>query len=265
MRTGWLLAILLTFSIVFAAAALAQTTHKKAATKNDSFAAVPLPQPYADLLKDSSQAMVVTAPDWNSVDGSLQRYEKIDGHWEQVGTNVAVVVGKNGIAWDGTLDIALPGAPPVKKEGDGRSPAGVFAIGEGFGFAPSAPDLKLPYRPLTDYIECVDDASSESYNQVVDRDEIPHPDWNSSEKMRTVDAYKEGAVVNYNDQQVPGAGSCIFMHIWKGPGHGTAGCTAMDEGKLQEMLNWLDPSKKPVLIQLPAAMYKEVKDSWKLP
>ena len=266
MRTGSSTALILTLLLLLCTMTMAQNKPaKKPAKKVANSTPIPLPDSYADLLQSASQAIVVTTPGWNSIDGSLQRYDKNDGHWQPIGENIPIVVGKSGLAWDGAIEAAWDKRDPVKKEGDGRSPAGIFALGQSFGFAPSAPNLKLPYLSLTESVECVDDASSQSYNQVVDRQQLPHPDWSSSEKMRTVDAYKEGLVVNYNDQHVPGAGSCIFMHIWSGAGHGTAGCTAMEEGKLQEMLSWLDESKKPVLIQLPAAMYKDVKDAWKLP
>lgn len=223
-----------------------------------------LPEQYRDLLTNASQAMVVTVPAWNSVDGTLTRYQKQDGAWRQVGQSIPIVIGKSGIGWDALVEPAPAGAP-IKKEGDGRSPAGVFTIGEAFGFEPLLAGVNLPYRQLTPSIECVDDASSEAYNQVVDRSERPHPDWTSSEKMREVDAYQEGLVVNYNAERVPDAGSCIFMHIWKGPGRGTAGCTAMDESKLTVVMQWLDQSKKPIVVQLPSPMYKDVKDAWKLP
>jgi D-alanyl-D-alanine dipeptidase len=225
---------------------------------------LPLPKAYARLLEASSQAMVVTTPDWNSVDGSLQRYEKRNGKWQPVGEKIAIVVGKSGMGWDHLATPAPPDAP-IKKEGDGRSPAGIFTIGHAFGYASSASDLKLAYLPLTDSIECVDDVSSQSYNQVVDRQKIAHPDWNSSEKMRTVDVYKEGLEVKYNPRHMAGAGSCIFMHIWRGTGRGTAGCTAMEESKLLEIRSWLDPAKKPVLVQFPSALYRDVKVRWSLP
>ena len=255
---------LVPFFLLTATTFAQKKTAKKPAHKDTASTPVPLPAAYTNLLSDGSQAILVTTPGWNSVDGTLQRYERNAGRWQPIGEKIAIVIGKSGLAWDGIVEPAPPGAP-IKKEGDGRSPAGIFTFGQAFGFQPSAPDLKLPYLPLTDSIECVDDASSQSYNQLVDRQQLPHPDWSSSEKMRTIDVYKEGLVVNYNAEHIAGAGSCIFMHIWSGAGHGTAGCTAMDESKLREILNWLDESKKPVLIQLPAQLYNELKSPWSLP
>jgi D-alanyl-D-alanine dipeptidase len=233
-------------------------------TKSKPQSKVAVPEPYRELLHKAQQMLVVTTPGWDNVDGSMRLFEKHDGKWQPVGDAFPIVVGKSGLGWDGITEAASAAAERVKKEGDGRSPAGVFKISELFGFEPSM-EAKLPYQPLTEYVECVDDKSSMSYNQIVDLKEVPHPDWNSSEKMRTIEQYQIGAVVDYNSPKVPGAGSCIFLHIWKGPGRGTAGCTAMNEAKVRELAGWLDAKKNPVLVQLPEPMYERVRASWELP
>jgi D-alanyl-D-alanine dipeptidase len=257
------LILLLIVTIAFMSADAQKKSAKNSAPEKNP-AAVPIPGPYRDLLANAQQVIIVTTPGWNNVDGTMRRFEKQDGKWQPVGEKFPIVVGKSGLGWDGTTEPLATAAQPVKKEGDGRSPAGVFKITELFGFEPSI-DAKLPYRPLTEFIECVDDGSSQSYNQIVDLKETPHPDWNSSEKMRTIDVYKIGAVVDYNSPKVPGAGSCIFLHIWKGPGHGTAGCTAMGESNVQEVTGWFDEKKNPIIVQLPAPLYDRLRESWNLP
>ena len=67
-------------------------------------------------------------------------------------------------------------------------------------------------------------------------------------KMRDVQQYRRGAVVQYNTPATPGAGSCIFLHIWSGPSKGTAGCTAMSAENLDVLLRWLDPASNPRLL-----------------
>jgi D-alanyl-D-alanine dipeptidase len=84
--------------------------------------------------------------------------------------------------------------------------------------------------------------------------------------MREVDQYAIGAIVGYNARPpVKGRGSCIFLHIWAGPDSHTAGCTALDQTKLREVLAWLDPKKQPLLVQLTAAEYERLRGKWKLP
>jgi D-alanyl-D-alanine dipeptidase len=228
--------------------------------------------------------IVVTTPGWNSVTGSLIRYERrpkaIDDrlqgmvtswHWEKVSEPIPVVVGHSGLAWDPDLarghSNLYPG--PVKHEGDGRSPAGVFQLKHGtFGFAPSLPG-SLNYRPLTPTVECVDDPASRYYAQIVDRQTVDHVDWKSSEKMRSVPGYRWGVVVNYNmdhpEHPVRGNGSCIFLHQWSGPASGTAGCTAMSADDIEAIVRWVDGKERAVLVQLPYSEYRRLRKSWNLP
>ena len=187
-----------------------------------------------DPLAGSRQKIVVTTANWNTTAGTLQRYERDGDAWREVGAAIPVVVGRTGLS-------------DRKREGDGKSPAGVFPIGTLFGFAPSA-DFAMPYRQLRDTTECVDDTASRFYNRIVDRDQVK-VDWSSSEKMRSVGEYVWGAVVDYNTPPVAGKGSCIFLHVWGGPQSTTAGCTAMREEDLLTVLHWLDPAKKPMLVQ----------------
>jgi D-alanyl-D-alanine dipeptidase len=222
----------------------------------------------APLLR-SRQVVVVTTRGWDDVPGQLRRFERkgTKGVWAQVGREVPVAVGRNGLGWGVGLVDTGGAAGPSKKEGDGKAPAGVFALGPAFGFAPErAPWLRFTYVPLTPSVECVDDTASRRYNLIVDRLVAGEVDWNSSERMRSVEGYRWGLVVRHNAAPpVAGRGSCIFLHIWAGPGQGTAGCTAMEEENLTELLRWLDPQRSPLLVQLPEAEYKRLRAAWRLP
>ena len=217
---------------------------------------------------DARQLVVVTTADWNTVAGRLRRYERGDtgGAWQPVGEEVAIVVGKNGMAWDDTLRPVTAG--PTKQEGDGRSPAGAFALGAAFGLAPPADAAwwKGEYLHETPALECVDDPASRYYNQIVARDTV-EPDWASSEKMAAIgEAYRWGVVVEYNTTAVrKGKGSCVFLHIGGDQGKGTAGCTAMAAPSLDAVMRWLDPAAKPVLVQMPAPELERLRGGWKLP
>ena len=124
----------------------------------------------------------------------------------------------------------------------------------------------MPYVSLTPSVECVDDARSKLYNRVLDRASVA-PDWSSSEQMLRPDGeYRWGMVVDHNAEPVTaGGGSCIFLHIWLGPGVGTTGCTAMAQEQLETLLAWIDSTRRPLLVQLPRPQYKKLKRHWKLP
>lgn len=208
----------------------------------------------------ATKLLVVTTPGWDTVGGTITRYERRHGQWKRAGRPVPVVVGKAGMAWDPKLAQRVP-AGPVKHEGDNRSPAGIFPVTQTFGFAAAR---STNYMALTTNTECVDDSKSAHYTQVLDRSQTPNVDWNSSEHMRSVVEYRWGAVVGYNmEQPAPGSGSCIFLHVWDGPGQGTSGCTAMPERDMKRLVRWIGPDT--MLVQMPEAEYKSVQRAWGLP
>src|SRR5437899_10510755 len=82
---------------------------------------------------DCRQLIVAIAPDWNSMRGKLELFERQPGgSWAAVTPSFPVLFGKNGVAW-GTGLAGQNESGLRKKERDGRAPAGVFQIGEVFG------------------------------------------------------------------------------------------------------------------------------------
>lgn len=231
----------------------------------------PVAQSAADVpagLGRALQMVLVTTASWDTTGGRLQRYERgsSDETWRAVGAIVPVVVGRAGLGWDDAL--AAPPGQPVKREGDGRAPAGVFPLDTVFGFAPAgeAGWVRAPYLSLSPGTDCVDDVGSVHYNTVVERGAVPRVDWTSAEHMRQIGQYQLGVIVGYNASPPrAGRGSCIFLHIWGGPGTSTAGCTAMAEHDLRDLVLWLDRSRQPVLVQLPVAEHARLRERWLIP
>ena len=221
-------------------------------------------------LNKSEQCLVVLTENWDATKGVLRAFErnKVTGAWKNRGPDVPVVVGKKGLGQGlGLVAVEFKGAPR-KKEGDNKAPAGVFRLSSAFGYAPwrGASWIKLPYLALSKTVEGIDDAKSRYYTQLVDRSKIPDPDWHSSEQMLRSDVlYKWGVFVEHNVRAIPGAGSCIFLHIWKDSSSATAGCTAMREKDLVSLLRWLDPKRRPVLIQMPRAEYDRLRTKYMWP
>jgi len=214
----------------------------------------------------SQKLIVVITPDWDSVQGALTRYQRQNGKWQQIGDAIPVVVGRYGLAWNPRLrrgNATYEG--PIKHEGDGRSPAGLFWVKSTFGFDPS-PTGSSTYLALTSTTECVDDTASRHYAQIVDRQKVDLFDWKSSEKMREIPGYRWGAVVDYNmEGAIKGDGSCVFLHQWSGRATGTAGCTAMAAGDIEALVRWLGGDETAVLAQLPNLWYQRLRRSWLLP
>ena len=201
-----------------------------------------------DPLGDSQQLLRVTAKTDTSTTATLQRYEKINGDWQPIGSTIPVNLGRTGLAWGTGLHDPQPGQQ--KAEGDGKAPAGIFRLTAIYGYAPAdSVNFKMPYIHASETLECVDDSNSKYYNQLVDNQQV-EKDWNSSEMMRRKDdLYKWGVLVEHNGAHQPKGGSCIFLHIWRGPGKPTAGCTAMEEGDMEVLLEWLEAGKRPLMVQ----------------
>ncbi len=220
---------------------------------------------------NAQQMVLVTPQDWDSTHAELRRFERVDGQWVQVGDAAPVVLGRSGSAWGVGLS-PISGAGPVKREGDGRAPAGVFAIGTAFGYAANAP-TGLHYQAMTTNDWCIDVPDSAYYNRIIDRSLVRAPllDQSSEPMRRDLHAdgdqrYREGFVIEHNvDGNLRRGGSCIFAHLWKDPQTPTAGCTAMAPDSMDALLAWLDVRRKPVFVLLPQAQYAALKRDWNLP
>jgi D-alanyl-D-alanine dipeptidase len=226
---------------------------------------------HANQIDESRQCLVVLVPDWQAHIGELRAFERSEGEeqWRSHGEAVPVVLGSNGLAWGQGFMRTWNMSGTRKHEGDNKTPAGLFRLGPAFGYAPpeEASWIKIPYISVTHSTEGVDDPHSKFYNRIVERTKIDHPDWKSSESMlRDDDVYRWGAVIEHNsDPIVPGGGSCIYLHVWRGSTIPTAGCVAMDQTKLVSLLRWLDPDAKPFLIAVPTKVYPKLPQDWNLP
>lgn len=218
----------------------------------------------ANPFENSRQLVVVLSENNEDPSGKLFYFQKKDNVWEPVEAGFDIMLGRTGLAWGDGLHPAQTG--PQKREGDGKSPAGIFRFGASFGQAPASEvSWKLPYVQVTATLECVDDSDSKFYNQLVDADKV-EKDWNSSERMLEVGAqYAWGVYVEHNNPAEARGGSCIFFHIWKDQDEPTSGCTAMPEEKMLELLQWLDPARQPLLVQVTEPDYRDLQKKFKLP
>ena len=212
--------------------------------------------------------VLVVTPAWDSTTGTLRRFGRTsdEAPWREEGSAVPIVVGRTGLAWDDS-QVRPSSNEPTKREGDGRSPAGAFPLDTAFGFdiRQVMSWVRLPYVRLRTTTECVDDSRSVHYNTIVDRDSVRRVDWTSAEKMREIEQYAYGVHVAYNAPPRPSRGSCIFLHIWGGPRSVTAGCTAMSEAALKALMGWVDPQRRPMLVQIPASALGRMRAEWRLP
>jgi L,D-peptidoglycan transpeptidase YkuD (ErfK/YbiS/YcfS/YnhG family) len=217
---------------------------------------------------DCTQLLLGIAPDWNSIHGTLQLFQRQrDGDWSAVSPSFPVLFGKSGLAW-GTGLAGQREAGLHKKERDGRAPAGVFKIGEVFGYESNLPPGgDYPYHQVSEADVWSDDPRSPNYNRHIVIDPKNPPDNYSHEKMKSGDfAYHWLIEIRHNsDPPVPGGGSAIFFHIRRGINHPTTGCTTMAEENLVKIVTWLRASRNPCYALLPKGEYDKKWKAWNLP
>ncbi|MEF3695948.1 MAG: hypothetical protein V3572_02165, partial [Desulfolutivibrio sp.] len=117
--------------------------------------------------------VLVVAPDWNAnrAEVSLYSRDSFSSPWKRLGNPSPCMVGRNGLAWGRGL--AEPhSSGPRKKEGDGKTPAGLFPLPLAFGYEPQAKasqaGIRLPYLALAASTVCVTDPDSAAFNDLAD-------------------------------------------------------------------------------------------------
>jgi L,D-peptidoglycan transpeptidase YkuD (ErfK/YbiS/YcfS/YnhG family) len=141
-------------------------------------------------------------------------------------------VGRGGI---------LPAA--AKREGDGATPAGAWRMTHLYWRADrlAASPLALDAEPLGPRQGWAEDPDDPAYNRPIRH---PHP-YPADRMARGDGLYDLCAITDHNaDPVVPGAGSAIFVHLWRKPRHPTAGCIAFRRADLAWILaRWQQGSR----------------------
>jgi D-alanyl-D-alanine dipeptidase len=168
-----------------------------------------------------------------------------DTPWTLDGEVEPAVVGTAGLGWGAGFENYGAAGEPIKVEGDRRTPAGVFALGASFGFAASPLPGHIVLR--ADKAVCIDDVRSPHYNSIRTRADAGSV---SGEEMWRISLYRSGIIVDYPTDREKRRGSCIFVHIWRSPTSGTAGCIAMPRPRVEALQSFASPGA--VIAILPA-------------
>ena len=197
-------------------------------------AAKPKPSSPAQLAKaPGTEAIIVTTEKYGATTATFTAYKRGANGWTVAVGPWPAYVGAKGIA-----------PPGEKREGDGRTPTGMFGFDFMFGVKPD-PGVKFEFRPITGpNIVWVENPDSPFYNEWVDANE--HPEEADQDNMYKPGVYNYGAVIAYNTRErTPGLGSGIFLHV--SHNRPTAGCVSLPEDRVVDILRWLDPAQHPVI------------------
>ena len=210
-----------------------------AATGNDSATTACPPTLANQLASTGSARQLITVASIRHSDttGMLRAWEKRGECWTQV-------VGP----WPAWL--AQRGISERKREGDRKTPSGVFGIQRTmYGVAPN-PGVRYRYRRIVCGDWWVEDTLSPFYNRFrhVRCGTKPPFRITSEDMSRSPVSYRHLAVIDYNTHPiVPGRGSGIFLHV-SASGGATLGCVSLTRARLVTVMLWLDPAATPQIV-----------------
>ena len=163
-----------------------------------------------------------------------------DGWLDAAGTRYPCALGHGGVTAD-------------KREGDGATPAGEFALRHLY-YRPdrvARPRCGLETVPLTPIDGWCDDPDDRAYNRTVS---LPYPA--RAERLWRWDGLYDLVIpLGYNDDPVvPGAGSAIFLHIARPDFASTEGCVALARAVLMALLPRFADGDTIRIVPTPAAI-----------
>lgn len=195
------------------------TTGSSSSSPNSSFGSNVSQSFVANMSISRQTTQAITVVGNGGSYATLTLHTKCNGIWTET-LSCSARVGKNGIT-------------SSKREGDGKTPTGIYSFGQAFGVAGN-PGTSRGWLQVNNNHYWVDDVNSSYYNRLVDASQTGIQ-WNSAEHLVSyTTAYKYAIAVNYNAACTPGAGSAIFLHC--STGGSTAGCISVSQSNMIQIL-----------------------------
>ena len=202
---------------------------------------------------DARQVIIVEAPRWSATEGTLAAYERVDGKWQVVQPTVRAQLGYGGMV-----------RGDRRRQGTGTTPTGVYDIVSGFG-RKNDPGTRLDYIAVDrDDVWPYNPRVPSTYNVFQTAPRTWKSYGNYVEYLWDMGMqYNYVAVLDYNLPAGPirtdkrgvrrsttppdtSRGGGIFLHVDNG--NKTAGCIAIKESVMRDLMRWLDPKKDPVIV-----------------
>jgi L,D-peptidoglycan transpeptidase YkuD (ErfK/YbiS/YcfS/YnhG family) len=155
-------------------------------------------------------------------------WQRSGAGWQPIGVGIPAHIGANGMVAE-------------SHDGNMATPMGFYSLDFAFGTAPN-PGGGLQYVQVTPDHWWDGDMKSPTYNtmQVCQKSQCPF-DTNPSSGTENlqIPQYRHAVVMGVNKERVPGNGGAFFLHSTDGGA--TAGCVAIDDGTLVDIIKWLRP------------------------
>lgn len=175
----------------------------------------------------ASQVITVTAPRGSTYATLSAWQRRPDGSW-YLRLRTPARVGGAGIG-------------PASEQSQ-YTPEGNMPLDQAFGRLPN-PGTWMPYFTTDRYDWWNENPSSPQYNLHVRSATSPG---GFSENLYTSGtAYNYAVNMSYNPDRIPWGGSAYFLHV--DIGAPTAGCVAVSQDAMAQLLRWLNPRHRPVI------------------
>ena len=193
-----------------------------------------------------SQVLITLAGSSTLDTGELNVYTKgDDGAWKTVYAGIRAKYGMNGLY--------------KEKEGDSKTPVGVFKMNTPFGIADSVEGFPDNYIKVDPDMYWNGDSASDRYNKLVNVKEYTAFDRSASEHLINYSGYYDYCIdTGYNYEGTPYRGSAIFLHCVVNDEH-THGCIAIPKEYVTEIMKLYSEGNTYIAIYDtadPAAMYR---------
>ena len=172
--------------------------------------------------EDAEQLLIVAAYSEEATVAWVSLHEKQnDGSWHMIMTSPGYI-GRNGLG--------------KTREGDGKTPVGVFHFNRAFGIADD-PGCAIPYVKVDrDTYWSGDPREGYHYNELVSLRDLPGLDLASGDSEHIIDYpyhYRYCLNISYNEEGTPGLGSAIFLHCLAPARPFTGGCVSIPEDHMR--------------------------------
>lgn len=161
-----------------------------------------------------------------------------NGRYYHYATGKKAVIGLHGAV-----------AASKKREGDGKTPLGVFTMRDGFGTDKKSGLRGRSYTRVTKKKQWVwvDGRSKSAKNKRAYNTMRRHSQGYRGEDLRDTYAYVHAQAIGYNEARKVGRGSAIFLHRIPKSGK-TLGCVALKKADLVATLKWEKSSTVQIVI-----------------
>ncbi len=154
-----------------------------------------------------------------------------DGTWKEI-LSTSAVIGRDGMC---------PDADHQEGSDFTKTPIGVYSFNKAFGLAED-PGCQIPYEKVdADDYWSGDEREGMAYNQMVDINEYPDLDLESSVHFVGAESeYQYCLNISFNEEGTPGRGSAIFLRC-AGEAAATGGSVAIPEESLKTVMETVKP------------------------